>query len=121
MTQDERAEFNKIFEPPMFSSSSGVPLKMEEGKPKLSLVPYEMKAILAKVFEHGLIKYERDSWRKFTAEQARACLADSAERHLSLYNSGQDIDPESGLPHLACVGWNALVLYVITEREKTAI
>lgn len=99
----------------MFHSGDGIPLKMAEHKPRMSLVPYEAKAGLAAVYEYGLTKYERDSWRKLTPEQAKECLPDAAERHLAEYNRGNLTDAESGLPHLLQVAWNCITLHIQTE------
>jgi len=102
----------------MFTDTAGTPLKMAEGKAKLSLVPLEAVEALARVYEHGLVKYERDSWRKFTPEQASACLPDAALRHLLAYCSGEVLDPDSRLPHLAQVAWNCLTLHLITQQKE---
>lgn len=99
----------------MFSDDSGQPLKMAENKPRLSLVPYEAKAALAAVYEYGAQKYYRDSWRSITPDQAKEFMSDAAERHLSKHNSGEIVDPESGLPHLAQAAWNCLTLLVLTR------
>lgn len=100
----------------LFTDVQGVPLKMEENKPKLSLVPREGIEALARVYEYGLKKYERDSWRKFTPEQVKDCLPDAALRHLMAYCDGERIDPESGLPHLVQAAWNCLTLHIVGGR-----
>lgn len=101
----------------MFQTSDGVPLKMEEHKPKLSLLPRKGLEELAKVYEFGLTKYSRDSWREFTPEQAKACLPDAALRHLMAYCDGEEIDVATGLPHLMQVVWNCMTLQIITHPE----
>jgi hypothetical protein len=100
----------------MFSTDNGTPLKMQEHKLQLTLVPKEAIECLAKVYEYGLHKYERDSWRKFTPEQAKNCLPDSALRHLLEYCNGQETDSDSGLPHLVQAAWNCLTLHIITTQ-----
>lgn len=84
-------------------------LKRNEHKPMLTLVPPEMIEGLAEVFEYGLKKYARNSWRNFTPEQAISCLPDAAMRHLFAWMKGEIYDPESGLPHLQSAAWNILV------------
>lgn len=54
----------------------------------------------------GMLKYGRDNYR---AIGIRASIYfDAAVRHLSFWFEGEDIDPDSGLPHLAhakaCLG-----------------
>jgi len=100
----------------LYESSQGKPLKMAEGKPKVSLVPYEAIAQLAEVYEYGVRKYHRDSWREFTLEQALDFLPDAGMRHVLKHNSGEYRDPESGLPHLAHAAWNCLTLIYYLEQ-----
>jgi len=102
----------------LYESSMGKPLKMAEGKPKVSLVPRSAIEQLARVYEYGLQKYHRNSWREFTLEQALATFQDAAGRHLLAYNDGEEIDPESGLPHLAQAAWNMLTLLYYLEKEN---
>ena len=101
----------------MHTDGNGKALKMREGKPKLSLVPLELMENMARVYEYGLIKYERNSWRKFTADQVDDCLVDAAIRHLMAYAAGETHDPESGLHHLASAAWNCQTIQIITERD----
>ena len=99
----------------MFTSDSGVPLKMAELKPRLSLVPRKLIENMAKVYEYGMVKYSRDSWRKFTPEQVNECLPDAAFRHLLAYLDGEEIDPESGLHHLDQCAWNCQTIRIINS------
>lgn len=47
----------------------------------------------------GAAKYGRSNWRE---SGARASIYfDAAQRHLFAWNSGEDVDPDSKLPHLA--------------------
>lgn len=101
----------------MVATPDGVPLKMQEHKPKVSLVNRAFVYALAPVFEYGLKKYGLESWKKFTPAQARECLADAAYRHLLAYLDGEKIDDESGLHHLAQCAWNCLCLLYHDTRE----
>ena len=100
----------------MFTSDAGVPLKMEENKPRLSLVPREAVELLAEVYTTGANKYGVDSWREFTPGQAQACLPDAALRHLLAHFAGEEFDKETGLPHLAQCAWNCLTLSIVNNR-----
>lgn len=80
-------------------------VKHDGGKAQLSLLPYGPLGDIAKVLEFGAIKYARDDWRK-GGDINR--FIDAALRHIFSYNEGEDIDPESGLPHLAHAGCNIL-------------
>lgn len=102
----------------MFTDDSGQSLKMLEHKLKLSLVPRKLIENMAKVYEYGLVKYSRDSWRKFTPEQANECLPDAAFRHLLAYLDGEEIDPESGLHHLDQCAWNCQTIRIINSEAN---
>jgi hypothetical protein len=103
----------------MFADETGAPLKMQENKPRVSLVPREAIEGLARVYEYGLTKYSRDSWRNFTPEQARDCLADAGMRHQLRFNSGETYDKESGLHHLLSAAWNLITTYIILKESPT--
>lgn len=73
--------------------------KAEEakGKTMVSLVPPARILGEAKAFQAGLETYERDDWRK-GGDWSQ--YYDAAMRHLLAFQSGEMLDPESGLPHL---------------------
>ncbi len=84
---------------------------MKGQKPEqFSLLPWEALGEIAKVYAYGADKYARDNYRKGYNFHLSfdACL-----RHLSLFWQGQDLDQESGLPHLAHAAFhlNALLVY----------
>lgn len=90
---------------------SGV--KHDQEKPDMSLLsPYAMEAI-ARVMTFGAKKYSRDNWRGGIAYSR---LIAAAMRHISAFNRGEDIDPESGLSHIS----HALCcLMMVSEFEHT--
>lgn len=47
----------------------------------------------------GMLKYGRSNWRE--AGVRVTIYVDAARRHLAAYFEGEDVDPDSGLPHLA--------------------
>jgi len=73
-------------------------LKLDTEKPPVDLLdPYAMEQT-ALVLAFGAIKYHRHNWRggiRYTR------LIAAAMRHLWAILRGEDIDPESGLPHAA--------------------
>lgn len=81
-------------------------LRDNAGKPQLSFVLGFRKALgaLARVFEQGAIKYERDNWRKGGKPDQE--YLDSAMRHLAALGSGELYDPDTGCLHAAHVMWN---------------
>jgi len=72
-----------------------------EAKPKISSTPTIGIREMGKVFELGAKKYGRYNWRLHTV--SATVYYDAAWRHLSAWFDGEDIDPESGVSHLAHV------------------
>jgi hypothetical protein len=83
--------------------------RKNEGKPEISMVLEAQLAVkeCAKVLMFGKEKYDRGNWRNGLSWTQ---TADSLLRHLTAFLSGEDDDPESGLPHTAHVMCNALFL-----------
>jgi hypothetical protein len=81
--------------------------KREKMSQRYDLVPFEMIEAYARVAEFGARKYASWNW---SAGLPRMQLAASLLRHLFAYMRGQDIDPESGLPHTDHIVWNAAAL-----------
>lgn len=80
-------------------------LRYNEGKLRYDLFePYAMEQ-LAKVFTRGAQKYAERNWEKGMSWTA---MLASLERHKEAWKQGEDIDPETGLLHMAQVAWNAL-------------
>lgn len=71
--------------------------KFDQDKPDLSYIPREALDAMARAFMHGAKKYGPGNylggmeWRRLTA---------SAMRHVTDFNEGQDLDPESKHSHL---------------------
>ncbi len=72
-------------------------IKYDSGKPRLDLIPLESLSGVAAVFEYGANKYSKDNWKN-GLEYSR--LLGATLRHLAAWQSGQDLDEESGLSHL---------------------
>jgi hypothetical protein len=72
--------------------------KFDSGKPMVSLIPTGPLLEVAKVLTYGAQKYDPYNWAK-GIKWSR--LIDAKLRHTLAFNAGEDLDPESGLPHLA--------------------
>lgn len=73
--------------------------KHDGGKPRMDLVPLEALEEVARVLDFGARKYAPDNWRHVRPFRSRYLAA--ALRHLAAYQGGQELDPETELPHLA--------------------
>lgn len=81
-----------------------------KGKPQVSQLSPEfildLANLMTKTAESG--KYEEFNWTK---GQNYRTAYDSLQRHMLAYYSGEDIDPDSGFPHLLCAGANLMIMY----------
>ncbi len=82
--------------------------KLDAGKPRWSLLPWQAVARVVEVLEYGARKYAVDNWR--LVPDARRRYFDAAQRHLLAWWGGELVDAESGLPHLAHAACCALFL-----------
>jgi len=73
--------------------------KDDKEKPDWSLMPFKVLTEVVKVLTFGKRKYERNNWKHVNDARNRYFAA--AQRHLTEWQSGELIDEESGLHHLA--------------------
>ena len=76
-------------------------VKFDSGKRRVDLVPTEAINALADILTEGSVKYGEHNWRH-GMDWSRVYGA--AQRHMLAFWGGDDIDEESGMPHL----WHAL-------------
>ena len=89
-------------------------LRYNTGKPDYSLIPLASLKEAAKVLEYGATKYAVDNWRKPTNWRVSyACLM----RHMAAWQSGEDLDPESGFSHLGHAACNILQMLDMLENH----
>ena len=88
--------------------------RFNEGKPQWSLVDFYSLEPMVRVLEFGKEKYGRDNWKKGLPTTE---ICESMLRHIFAYLSGEDIDQESGLPHIGHIQANAKFLSYM-DRNK---
>lgn len=89
---DHFADANK-----MVVGSSGDTAKADAGKPRPTLVPVSLIEAVTAIREYGCRKYhDPENWRQVAPQRYR----DALYRHWLAYLRGEQLDPESGLPHL---------------------
>lgn len=77
-------------------------------KSPLHLVPSALVIWVSQIFKFSAVKYGPFNWR--TKKVKKSIYLDAIERHLIAMKDGQEIDPESGLPHEAHIGANVAIL-----------
>lgn len=82
---------------------------------RFDLIPPEALRILAVHYGLGAAKYADHNWRKgFEWSKAYAAL----NRHLTAFWGGEDLDPETGSPHMAAVAWHAFTLLTFMQEQR---
>lgn len=92
-------------------------VKHDEGKTDWSLMPFEAIEEINKVLDFGAKKYAAHNWRTGTGFRYTRVLS-SLLRHTFAWARGEDLDPESGLSHLAHMGCNVVFL-IYYNKYKT--
>ena len=92
--------------------------RQNAGKPPLHLLPLDGLVLVAWVLAFGAVKYAPRGWEEAAAagvmswaDCVRAMLS-----HMGKLLCGQRLDAESGLPHVAHIGCNALFLCAMLAR-----
>lgn len=89
--------------------------KYDGSKPRVDLLPIYPILEEAKVLTYGAAKYDARNWEKgFDWSRAYGALL----RHLFAFWQGEDIDPESGLHHLAHAACELDFLFEFTRTHK---
>jgi hypothetical protein len=96
--------------------STEIGMRFNDDKPQLNYVLTGKHALagLAAVMQYGATKYSRNNWRKGLPHTE---IVDSMMRHLAAYVSGENNDPESGLPHIDHILCNAFFLAEIARTK----
>jgi len=89
--------------------------RYNDTKDKWSLVDFKALRSMVKVLEYGVGKYDAHNWKKGLPYTD---TMESMLRHIYAFLDGEDIDPESGLPHTGHIMCNAMFLSYYYEYMK---
>lgn len=82
-------------------------LRYNLGKPQWNLVDWDALIPMIRVLMYGATKYSPNNWKKGLTYTS---TMDSLMRHITAFSKGEDIDPESGEPHVGHILCNAMFL-----------
>jgi len=98
------------------------PKKYNTDKPMMSLIRPEFQLALAEALTYGYTKYDeqRGDIQNYLKGDGfhYSTIYDSLQRHLNAFISGENIDPESGLEHLALASANLMFLHTYENSDK---
>lgn len=90
-------------------------LKYDKEKPPMALLDSNYLEGVARVLGFGANKYHAHNWRNGINVSR---LVSAAYRHLGAINKGEDIDSESGLPHVYHLGCCNMFLAEMLKRPE---
>ena len=82
-------------------------LRYNEGKAPMHLLPMWALEELAEHYGKGAEKYS--DWNWLQGGSTNVCFG-AMLRHISAWQQGEDIDPETNTHHMAAIAWNAVAL-----------
>ena len=91
-------------------------IKYDSGKLRYDLIPVGPLATLAQVYTMGAAKYADDNWRSGIAWKR---IYAATQRHLNAFWGGEDLDPESGLPHVGHAAWGCFTLLEFLNTKRS--
>lgn len=89
-------------------------MKLDHGKLRYELLPPEALKHLAAVYTFGAAKYAPNNWKTIRDGVKRG--VGSLMRHLEAYRAGEYLDPDSGVPHMACI--MAQASFILWRQRK---
>lgn len=90
-------------------------VKYDSSKPRMELLSAIALEGTAAVLTYGAAKYSANNWRKGFAWTR---IIGSTMRHLLAFARGEDLDPETGLPHLDHAACNIMFLQEFFRTHK---
>ena len=97
-------------------SEQATGIKHDQGKLRWDLLPLRPVKLAVEVMTKNLDKYGEDNWQRIDRPVDRFYAA--LMRHITAWRMGENLDPETNLPHLAHALVCVLFLVWHTERSK---
>ncbi len=91
--------------------------KFDQGKPRMGLVEPEFIAGMARVLDFGEKKYGAQNWKK-GLERGR--VIDAALRHLAAFQSGEEVDGETGESHCLHAACCLMFLHYYGQKAQAS-
>jgi hypothetical protein len=92
-------------------------LHLDEGKSQVDGIDPQFMLAVGEILEYGAKKYAKYNW---TRGIHYTRIYGSLVRHMLRWYAGEDIDPESGKPHLWHAACNLMFLISYTGQDKYA-
>jgi len=93
-------------------------IKDDKDKPRMSLLPPKALKGIAEIFTYGA---KPPKYNEFNYKQGKGLdwdrILSSCMRHLNAWNDGENLDKESGRPHLYHAGCCIMMLIDLTESK----
>lgn len=100
---------------PTGPQSTQTAVRDDAGKPDMSLLDADAMEGTAAVLSFGAKKYAKHNWKK---GMPWGRVIGSMLRHTFKFMSGEDVDKESGLPHVDHIACNAMFLQNYYRNKK---
>lgn len=97
---------------PSAEEMAGQGVKADAGKPRMDLIPPAALLEVGRVYGYGAQKYAPNNWLK-GMDWGRVYAA--SMRHMLAFWGGEDLDPETGLSHLAHAMFGMMTLFEYQE------
>lgn len=96
--------------------------KLDAGKNRLGLVISGFAQAIeqvGRVGTYGATKYTPSGWRSVSDGDVR--YLDAMYRHLLRHASGEAVDPDTGINHLAHAAWNVLAVLELSSGARPPV
>ncbi len=94
-------------------------LKYDDGKLRWDLLPLDSIEGIVEVLTFGAKKYSDNSWQNVENGNKRYYAA--AMRHIAAWQSGETVDPESGIDHLSHILTNFTFLLWLEKQQSKKV